>query len=133
MSGIWGVFENIGSNAIEALKQGISNAWGGIVSWFNGLWNSLFGNRNVSVNADVSTNGSHAGGLAYVPFDGYIAELHKGERVLTASEAKAYKNGEKSSGGGVTVIQNIYSQAKTAADLMLEARHQQERAVLLGV
>lgn len=132
-SGIWGVFENIGSNAIEALKQGISNAWGGIVSWFNGLWNSLFGNRSVSVNADVSTNGSHAGGLAYVPFDGYIAELHKGERVLTASEAKAYKDGEKSSGGGVTVIQNIYSQAKTAADLMLEARHQQERAVLLGV
>ena len=33
----------------------------------------------------------------------------------------------------VTVIQNIYSQAKTAADLMLEARHEQERAVLLGV
>ena len=85
------------------------------------------------MNADVSTNGSHAGGLSYVPFDGYIAELHKGERVLTASEAKAYKDGEKSSGDGVTVIQNIYSQAKTAADLMLEARHEQERAVLLGV
>ena len=122
-----------GANVVESIKQGISNAWGGIVSWFNGLWNSLFGNRSVSVNADVSTNGSHAGGLAYVPFDGYIAELHKGERVLTASEAKSYKDGEKSSGGGVTVIQNIYSQAKTAADLMLEARHQQERAVLLGV
>lgn len=122
-----------GANVVESIKQGISNAWGGIVSWFNGLWNSLFGNRSVSVNADVSTNGSHAGGLAYVPFDGYIAELHKGERVLTASEAKAYKDGEKSSGGGVTVIQNIYSQAKTAADLMIEARHQQERAVLLGV
>lgn len=31
-------------------------------------------------------NGSHANGLSYVPFDGYVAELHKGERVLTANE-----------------------------------------------
>lgn len=31
-------------------------------------------------------HGSHSEGLAYVPFDGYIAELHKGERVLTAEE-----------------------------------------------
>ena len=126
-------FIYIGKNVVENIKSGISKAWNGLVGWFNGLWDSLFGNRNVKVNANVSTNGSHAGGLAYVPFDGYIAELHKGERVLTASEAKAYKDGEKSSGGGVTVIQNIYSQAKTAADLMLEARHEQERAVLLGV
>ena len=33
-------------------------------------------------------NGSHAGGLDYVPYDGYVAELHKGERVLTADEAR---------------------------------------------
>lgn len=39
------------------------------------------------------TDGSHAGGLAYVPFDGYIAELHKGERVLTAEENREYMNG----------------------------------------
>ena len=33
-------------------------------------------------------NGTHANGLNYVPFDGYVAELHKGERVLTADENK---------------------------------------------
>ena len=33
------------------------------------------------------TDGSHAGGLAYVPFDGYTAELHKGEMVLTSAQA----------------------------------------------
>ena len=36
-------------------------------------------------------------------------------------------------GNGVTIIQNIYSEAKTAADLMQEALYQQERAVYLGV
>ena len=37
------------------------------------------------------------------------------------------------SGAGVTVVQNIYSQAQTAADLLREARWEQERAVLAGV
>jgi TP901 family phage tail tape measure protein len=35
--------------------------------------------------------------------------------------------------GGVTVNQNIYSEAKTAADLMEEARYEAERAVMFGV
>ena len=34
-------------------------------------------------------NGSHANGLDYVPFDGYIAQLHRGERVQTAASAAA--------------------------------------------
>ena len=38
-------------------------------------------------------NGSHADGLDYVPFDGYIAELHKGERVQTADEAQDWRSG----------------------------------------
>lgn len=37
-------------------------------------------------------DGSHRNGLTSVPFDGYVAELHKGERVLTAEESKAYNS-----------------------------------------
>lgn len=33
-------------------------------------------------------DGSHAMGLNYVPWDGYIAMLHQGERVLTAQQAR---------------------------------------------
>ena len=40
--------------------------------------------------AGITVSGSHSTGLTSVPFDGYVAELHKGERVLTAAEAKVY-------------------------------------------
>ena len=62
-----------------------------------------------------------------------------GERTITAGISYgSYENNGFSAGGGygagqVSVVQNIYSEAKTAADLMQEALYQQERAVLLGV
>lgn len=46
--------------------------------------------------AITKIDGSHAGGLRSVPFDGYRAELHKDERVLTASEAKEYNSNQSS-------------------------------------
>lgn len=143
--GVVDIFTGVGSDIVDGIKQGIANAWDGLANWFENLWDSLFGDRSVDVDVDVnengssdrpqgggvaslprSVNGSYATGLDYVPFDGFIAELHEGERILTAEEAKKYN------AGGVTVIQNIYSQAKNAAELMQEARNQQRKAVLLG-
>jgi hypothetical protein len=45
------------------------------------------GNGGISGGIRDFVDGRHASGLDYVPYDGYIAELHKGERVLTAKEA----------------------------------------------
>lgn len=125
----------LGTAVVDGIIDGISAAWDGLVSWFNGIWNNLFGSRSVNVNVNEShtTSGkAHAGGLEYVPYNSYPAELHRGEAVLTARQADEWRRGN-SSGGGVTVIQHIYSEAKTAADLMQEARYEQEKAVLLGV
>lgn len=82
------------ANIKEKLKDGLSKITDGVKDFFGGL----FGD-GIDVNANV--DGSHAGGLDYVPFDGYIAELHRGERVLTATEANSYNQSE-----GKTV--NIY-------------------------
>ena len=38
-------------------------------------------------------NGSHADGLDYVPYDGYVAELHKGEMVVPAMESRYLRSG----------------------------------------
>jgi hypothetical protein len=112
-----GELVSVGVKIVESIKSGISSAWSGLVSWFNSLWDSLFGNRTVNVSANVSTNGSHAGGLAYVPFDGYIAELHKGERVLTASEAREYNSGASANNtSGITIIQNIQAVPQTPVE-----------------
>ena len=35
-------------------------------------------------------SGKHANGLPFVPWDGYIAQLHRGERVLTAAQNRNY-------------------------------------------
>lgn len=54
----------------------------------------------------VSTNSAypgHATGLDRVPYDNYLARLHVGESVLTASEAQRWR--ENKSGGGVTPAQ----------------------------
>ena len=98
-SGVWDWFTGIGSDIVNGIKKGISNAWNSLVSWFNNLWDSLFGNRTVGVSVtktertitEPGVSGkipSHALGLDYVPFDGYIAELHKGEMVLTKAQAE---------------------------------------------
>lgn len=90
------------AKVVDSIIDGIAGAWGKLKDWFNGLWNGLFGglSANVSVNgsakgAVAGVNGSHASGLDYVPFDGYIAELHKGEMVVPKREAQTLRNSEE--------------------------------------
>lgn len=91
-----------GAKVVDSIIDGIAGAWKKLTGWFKGLWDGLFGglSANVSVNgsakgAVAGVNGSHASGLDYVPFDGYIAELHKGEMVVPKREAQTLRNSEE--------------------------------------
>jgi hypothetical protein len=107
----------MGDAVIDGIIDGISAAWDGLVSWFNGLWDSLFGNRSVNVDVNSSgTTGGRAGGLDFVPYNNYVANLHRGEMVLTADEADAYRRG-KGSNNGFTLTQNIYAAKQTPVEL----------------
>lgn len=46
-------------------------------------------------------DGSHYHGLSNVPYNGYVASMHRGEKILNAQEAKAYDDGR--TGGGITI------------------------------
>lgn len=59
----------------------------------------------VGIPSTRNVTGSHRNGLDYVPYDGYVSELHRGERVLTAAEARQYRNGGAS--GNATQPVNI--------------------------
>lgn len=68
-----------------------------------------------------SIDGSHAGGLPNVPFDGYIAKLHKGERVLTAAENRNYSKGQgapTTNNNDIKIYVNVSD--KTAEEIVSE-------------
>lgn len=120
----------MGGAIVDGIMQGISAAWSGLVSWFNGIFNSLFGNRsvNVNVNGASSSNRRHAGGLDYVPYNDYVANLHRGEMVLTAREADEYRKNGVQSGTGFVVNQTIYAAKQTPVELAAATRAAFQRA-----
>jgi hypothetical protein len=134
IAGVLGAMWDFGSAIIGAVWNGITSAMGTVYE----LWPGLF--DPMTTNPDISMPGGafpqlvvpgYATGLDYVPYDNFLARLHEGEMVLTRAQANAVRSGRV--GGGVTVVQQIYSEAKTAADLMQEARYQQEMGLMFGV
>ena len=96
-----GILEGIGSKLFEVGKSifnmmwdGLKSVWEGIVIWVQNAVDwivskvQFWKDESAKVNNSDSSGGknSHASGLDYVPYDGYIATLHEGERVLTRQE-----------------------------------------------
>lgn len=80
----------------EAYANGASTIQGiidGINSRIGLLQNRVGRVQSLAAQAASAGSGgtSHAAGLTYVPYDGYLAQLHRGEMVLTALEARAYR------------------------------------------
>ena len=110
--GIADALFNAGASIFTSLWNGLKSIWSSITSWVSDCVSwitekvSFWQDQSSKVSqSSGSSNGSHASGLDYVPFDGYRATLHQGERVLTKEENKRYNNGYRS--GGDTF--NFYS------------------------
>lgn len=129
------------TNTMSGLVAGIDSSTPGVLDKMDSLASQMksrltnsFSGFVLTINARVK--GSNVpgakSGLDYVPYDDYLVRLHKGEKVLTAEEARAYRAGKSAGasdgadydgagvfGGsrGVTIIQNIQSVAQTPVEL----------------
>lgn len=93
------VVDTSSSNTITSLYQsllGRAPDSGGLQFWTTQLKNgiSLTDISAAFAQSDEykKLHGSHRSGLPYVPFDGYRAELHQGEAVLTAAQNIDYRS-----------------------------------------
>lgn len=98
---VW-VTEKI-QGAVEWINKAI-DAYKSLTNWLNKDSDARLQAGVAAYNARV--DGSHASGLARVPYDGYIAELHRDERILTAAESKVWdsiQRGDTSAGSNISV------------------------------
>lgn len=129
------------TNTMSGLVAGIDSSTPGVLAKLDSLASQMksrltnsFANYTLTIKANIKGSNipGAKSGLDYVPYDDYLVRLHKGETVLTAEEARAYRAGKSAgaSGGvdydgagfaggsrGVTIIQNIQSVAQTPVEL----------------
>ena len=127
----------IGEDVLNAFWDGLKSVWENIKSWFSGAldWLGIQGQKKQPF-ALGGVSGSHAAGLPYVPYDGYVAELHKGETVMNAGQSQNMVedivNGirDKVSGGVQTVVIPIYWDGAEVA--RLQYNHNEDEGVRRG-
>ena len=94
--------KSVGKKTTQGIIDGIENKKSSLKKTLQQMLdtvNSYMGKVNAKLSntyssySKVSSAGSHRAGLTYVPYDGYKAVLHEGERVLTKEEAKNQASG----------------------------------------
>lgn len=126
-SKVWGIIQQIpskvsaigsqlysaGRNIFQSLWDGIKSIGDSILGWVSDFagkigsfvsgiidgFKNIVSGANDAKSAAKSVDGKHANGLDYVPYNGYVAELHEGERVLTKQQNREYNEGGTGKGG----------------------------------
>lgn len=113
VSAIGSQLYNAGRNIFQSLWNGIKSIGDSILGWVSDFagkigsfvsgiidgFKNIVSGANDAKSAAKSVDGKHANGLDYVPYNGYVAELHEGERVLTKQQNKEYNEGGTGKGG----------------------------------
>lgn len=125
---LWNGLKSIG----QSILGWVSDFAGKIGSFVSGIvsgFRSIVSGANEAKSAAKSVNGKHASGLDYVPFNGYVAELHKGERVLTKQENEEYNENRGRNNSGDTF--NFYNTKPNAYEYARQMK-KAKRELLLG-
>ena len=110
---IGGQLYNAGRNIFQSLWNGIKSIGDSILGWVSGFagrirsfvsgiidgFKNIVSGANDAKSAAKSVDGKHANGLDYIPYNGYVAELHEGERVLTKQQNREYIEDKTGQGG----------------------------------
>jgi hypothetical protein len=138
----------MGKNIVDGLKKGIESAWSNLKKWFGNLFGDLSDiAKKILGIASPSKVFQELGKFTAEGFgvgfgDQFVRVKNNMESLMTFDTISATTpimypvDGSGAITGataGVTVIQNIYSQSQTAADLMMEAQYEQELAMLTQV
>ena len=136
---------SIGGDIVRGLWEGVSNKVGWVTEKMAGFGKKVigalknfFGIQSPSklMRDEIGrflAEGVAVGFIENDPMAEIEASLNNGVRSMSVPSVGMYGGVGGLGSNGVSVIQNIYSQAQTAADLMQEAIYQQEKAVYLGV
>lgn len=143
VSAIGSQLYNAGRNIFQSLWNGIKSIGESILGWvsdfagkirsfvsgiIDGFQNIVSG-ANEAKSAARSVDGKHANGLDYVPYNGYVAELHEGERVLTKQQNKEYNEGRAEQGGDTF---NFYNTKPTPYEYARQMK-KAKKEILYGI
>ena len=143
VSAIGSQLYNAGRNIFQSLWDGIKSIGDSILGWVSDFagkigsfvsgiidgFKNIVSGANDAKSAAKSVDGKHANGLDYVPYNGYVAELHKGERVLTKQENEEYNSNRGRNNSGDTF--NFYNTKPNAYEYARQMK-KAKRELLLG-
>jgi len=123
-----GTVVDVGKNIVRGLWDGIVSMAGWITNKVTGFFKDIFsGAKEVDMTSNLRgatsgfpINGSFASGLNYVPFDGFIAELHKGEMIVPAKEAQGLRGGIQYGNINITVNGAQYQDEQSLAQAIAQ-------------
>lgn len=126
-------FNDVGKALTDGVAEGIKDGKSSIVnSIVKAIRDAIRAAKDEAGMGDGGSDGSHRTGLREVPFDGYRAILHKGERVLTQPEADRYRRGEtvaKTENFNVYIGTVENKDERTTEDFMREMEFYRKRRV----
>ena len=129
-------FNDVGKALTDGVADGIKDGKSSIVNAIvKAIRDAIKAAKDEAGMGDGGSDGSHRTGLREVPFDGYRAILHKGERVLTQPEADRYRRGEtvaKTENFNVYIGTVENKDERTTEDFMREMEFYRKRRVSAG-